>query len=396
MRPIGSNYTCETSVGTKNQSSDVPYIPSRNVERNEPQRSEKTQDNEQEDDALYKKPLKSLTAHRLRQRKTDLTRRRSHIEGIDPKNPNRNYYLHSVSSSGVYRLCAEQQANLEEASQKFRNSYAESCPAPLFTRLDIQCPPLRLPDRTISVCSTSPSYYPKSPFPDPFAVRSPVRRESIQMRMHRKRYTMHEFPHLPEVLNEARSLGPDFESDDFKARYAKVTRQRSYSDRVRELNRKSWTSNRNSRLEPTYEREEKSPDVISSTHLENNVQKENGEIRPKTDRQPEKDCLSNGSIESHDKPETGSDNQGTDKNDSRNSRDMTRVKAHIDPGTKLSSTELERKKAAEKRENNEDESTPAIFIDDLVEQTRMTELLKRHEEDRKVAESIQRGLKIAP
>lgn len=81
------------------------------------------------------------------------------------------------------------------------------------------------------------------------------------------------------------------------------------------------------------------------------MQKENGEIRPKTDRQPEKDCLSNGSIESHDKPETGSDNQGTDKNDSRNSRDMTRVKAHIDPGTKLSSTELERKKAAEKREN---------------------------------------------
>ncbi|THD24194.1 hypothetical protein D915_005159 [Fasciola hepatica] len=426
-----TRYKSEILVTNVNRSHDMPHFRSREFTMNENNWSKGRYSERDEigNDASNKERWNSFTGSDSHPRAAaSRIQTRSQMNCVNPIHRDKKYYVHSVSSSGIYRLCAKQQADLERAHHRFREKYAESCPTPLFTRLNIQCPPLRLPDRTKSACSTPQSRCPKSPFPDPFAFRVPHRSECWQVRNRRNRYTMHDASSLPRVFNEARSLGPDLESDDYKSRRAKVNRQRSYSNRIRELAHKSKMLSSDFKLATTFEQEERPISGASFGYRFTASEKE-CDTHMNPDKQHPEDPIPNGSLESqleHSKSDTLSSIKETDKNGSQKSRNLPHTKDRLDPGTKQNSTELERKKAAKKRENmlsyavrvrtelmdtrkrkGPASDQPATLskdrpiitagnndVDDSVMNTRMIELLKRHEQDRKVAESIHRALKF--
>ncbi|VDP86837.1 unnamed protein product [Echinostoma caproni] len=295
-----------------------------------------------------------------------------------------------VSPNGVYRLCEQQQAELMEANHKFREKYMENGHVPLFSRLDLYCPPVYLPDRSSSSHSSPFSPCTEPLFPDPFAFQRPHRSESWQVADYQHhRYTMHDFSLLPPVLNGSRSLGPDLESDEYKAKLEKQKRQKRYGDRIREIAiRRRSSSNRTARLVPIYgeHNENFRDDTMADSNHDSMDQTNRMRSRPEKRRSEinivkgpyEGEFVSATTLLSSPKPVKVKSEP----------HKLPELKQRINP-------EEDRRKAAEKREAKyDDQNSYTNGTDEEFYNTRVDQLLKRHEEDRKLAQSIQRTLKI--
>ncbi|KER23155.1 hypothetical protein T265_08888 [Opisthorchis viverrini] len=345
-----------------------------------------------------------------------------------------------LSASGVYRKGLQQQAELIKAHQQFYQNRTQRLVGDRLTRLDKLCQKVT-PSETVISRHPSPHLreQPHMHSVEPFDSHVKHHRsitaqfsESPHCQITMKRYTMKDYTLLPRIPVQSTGLGPDLDSAEYKAKLNKYQRQHGYAELLRM--RASKQHDRRSRnpvrprindvvehgvrSESAHCRSEKSPVELSSPSMETPSGKEPGFI------------VVQESESARSSARNQSERQSGLAEVKFRSKSLERTTMATD---KLSEREAEKQKIIQKRElmkqyaenirfklskqrakakNRATHNSPlaskqeqanllqnssiSSIILDSTDEPQLLEMLRRHEEDRKLADALWKVIGVSP
>ncbi|KAF5399137.1 hypothetical protein PHET_07387 [Paragonimus heterotremus] len=344
-----------------------------------------------------------------------------------------------VSASGVFRMGLQQQVNLIQAHQEFLRSRVSPVKQQTEERL-IQpswfCSNENLFYKPTS-SRTEPKYISKIShqihplYNSQLRNQQPLRADD-NLHDPKIRYTLKDYALLPRIQTQSRSLGPDLESEEYKIKLAKYQRQQGYAELLRKQATKRQKSLSRKLLLPRAQ-SNPSDDIMDGSATNTGYEDDGSEqisdrsvavtdsSRTLTNREMQQECYSNLKNKSTSQSNSLKGQSKLTKPNfttsclSLNEKDITQK-------------ELQRKEANKKREAmlcyarqirmnfvKQRKQTSCSVVNEILlsnhggleggkcvpgrssdEQTqpRLSELLRRHEDDRKQAEAIRKALKV--
>ncbi|CAH8444402.1 unnamed protein product [Schistosoma turkestanicum] len=341
-----------------------------------------------------------------------------------------SYNCFPSSASGVFRMGILQQAELAKAHKQFFRKYNSSASTEpeIKTRLHTLCSPISKTHKTTQLCFSDGSS-------NSFTSRnSNQRKPSVSHLPSQQRYTFKDYTLLPSINSKSRGLGPDTDNEQYREKLARKLRQNGYAEHIRRCREKS--NARISRSENNIARSTVSHNNTSnsSTSDKRNSNKENEEkFEPGvnecsnshlvcTTQGVSEDLNDHKSKEKHNtllcSPHQASFSGHQTFKNATNPESKT-GSARNPP--ELSKEEVIKQKAAEKRlamlnyakhisqiysnhrrvisnkhkqENDKNLKKPHDYKLWLRSDAELSEMLRRHEEDKKRFEEIQKALRI--
>ncbi|OON21168.1 hypothetical protein X801_02942 [Opisthorchis viverrini] len=352
-------------------------------------------------------------------------------------------HAHPLSASGVYRKGLQQQAELIKAHQQFYQNRTQRLVGDRLTRLDKLCQKVT-PSETVISRHPSPHLreQPHMHSVEPFDSHVKHHRsitaqfsESPHCQITMKRYTMKDYTLLPRIPVQSTGLGPDLDSAEYKARLNKYQRQHGYAELLRM--RASKQHDRRSRnpvrprindvvehgvrSESAHCRSEKSPVELSSPSMETR--------NPPSGKEPGFIVVQE-SESARSSARNQSERQSGLAEVKFRSKSLERTTMATD---KLSEREAEKQKIIQKRElmkqyaenirfklskqrakakNRATHNSPlaskqeqanllqnssiSSIILDSTDEPQLLEMLRRHEEDRKLADALWKVIGVSP
>ncbi|TGZ70032.1 hypothetical protein CRM22_003408 [Opisthorchis felineus] len=352
-------------------------------------------------------------------------------------------HAHPLSASGVYRKGLQQQAELIKAHQQFYQNRGQRLVGESLTRLDKLCQKLT-PSETAIPQHLSPHLreQPHMHSLESFDSQAKQHRsitaqfsENPHSQIAMKRYTMKDYSLLPRIPVQSTGLGPDLDSAEYKARLNKYQRQHGYAEllRMRALKQHDRRSRnpvrpriRNvfehgTRSESAHCSSEKVPVELSSPSLE--TQNSLGGKEPEF-------LVVQTSKSGHSSARNETEREPGQAEVKFRSKSLERTTMTTD---KLSGREIEKQKIIQKRElmkqyaenirfklskqrekakNRAPQNSPLIskqeqakllqnssissIILDSTDEPQLLEMLRRHEEDRKLADALWKVIGVLP
>ncbi|KAK4472456.1 hypothetical protein MN116_003707 [Schistosoma mekongi] len=149
------------------------------------------------------------------------------------KDNNHNYY--PTSASGVFRMGILQQAELAKAHKQFCHKHYSSAPTEpeIKTRLHVLCSPNMKDNKSIQLRFRSSNG-------NSLTSRNCYQRKPLMPHLPlQQRYTFKDYHSLPSVNSKSRGLGPDIDNEEYRQRLARKLRQNGYAEHIRKCQEKS-------------------------------------------------------------------------------------------------------------------------------------------------------------
>ncbi|CAH8448995.1 unnamed protein product [Schistosoma rodhaini] len=338
-----------------------------------------------------------------------------------------SYNSYPTSASGVFRMGILQQAELAKAHKQFCHKYYSSAPMELETktRLHTLCSPKINTHKTTQPCFNNSNGKSLS------SGNSSQRKPLI---LSQQRYTYKDYSLLPSINSKSRGLGPDIDNEEYRHKLARKLRQNVYAEHIRKCKEKSNAKSLHSENNIINHTDSHNDTSNSSTGDKNYSNKENEE---KFEPSADKCSNSNLAQATQNKSENSSDDKSKDKQNSflrsphqiafsnhqtsKNSSNLEFKTVSARNPPEISKEEMDKQKATEKRlamlnyakhvtevysnhhrihakkqkqENDKNLKKSNDYKLWSKSDAELLEMLRRHDEDRKRFEEIQKTLRI--
>ncbi|CAH8475097.1 unnamed protein product [Schistosoma bovis] len=143
-----------------------------------------------------------------------------------------SYNSYPTSASGVFRMGILQQAELAKAHKQFCHKYYSSPPMELETktRLHTLCSPNVNTQKTAQPCFNNSNSN---------SLTSGNSSQRKPLMLSQQRYTLKDYSLLPSINSKSRGLGPDIDNEEYRQKLARKLRQNVYAEHIRKCKEKS-------------------------------------------------------------------------------------------------------------------------------------------------------------
>ncbi|CAI2723441.1 unnamed protein product [Schistosoma spindalis] len=346
---------------------------------------------------------------------------------IETSRKETSYNSYPTSASGVFRMGIMQQAELAKAHKQFCHKYYSSPSMELETktRLHILCSPNVNTQKTTQLCFNNSNSS---------SLTSGNSSQRKPLMLSQQRYTLKDYSLLPSINSKPHGLGPDIDNKEYRQKLARKLRQNVYAEHIRKCREKSNTRVLHSENNIISHTDSHNDTSNSSTGDKNYSNKENEEKF-----EPDVNKCSNLNITqaTQNKPENLSGDKSKDKHNSllcsphqhslsshqtfKNGTNLESKTGTARNPPEISKEEMNKQKAAEKRlamlnyakhvtqvysnhrrihtnkqkqENDMNLKKSNGYKLWSKSDAELLEMLRRHDEDRKRFEEIQKTLRV--